>query len=325
MLNDHCLQKRLTVMLTVFFLFLFSATCNSGTKAEKADDSTAISTHTESIINANSGVIDPTIPLKSLSKIAIVIDDIGYNMTQGLKAANYPGAITLSVLPYAPNSKAIARIAHQQGKELMLHAPMSTVEPMRLDRGALTEGMTESEFLTVLRENLQRIPNITGINNHMGSALTQQTEPMQWLMTELKQYPLFFLDSRTSPNSIAWEVAQRNQIPALKRDVFLDHNPTPDAIASQYKRLLKMAHEHGRAIAIGHPNKNTMDFLYQQVDKFSMQGVELTSISNLLIKPTKPTKQSVITPNKNQTQPIDNNTPIENHKLPTTYIEDSYY
>lgn len=271
----------------------------------------------------NSIEIDSTNPTKSLSKIAIIIDDIGYNMTQGLKAANYPGPITLSVLPYAPNSKSIAKIAHQQGKELMLHAPMSTVEPMRLDRGALTEGMNESEFLTILRGNLQRIPNITGINNHMGSGLTQQAEPMQWLMTELKQYPLFFLDSRTSPHSIAWELAQKNNIPSLKRDVFLDHDPSPEAIALQYERLLQLAHKYGSAIAIGHPNKSTMEFLYQQRDKFSLQGVELTSASNLLIQPAK----HAVTPpppSKHKTPPINDSVPIKKNKQPTIYIEDSY-
>jgi polysaccharide deacetylase 2 family uncharacterized protein YibQ len=261
-------------------------------------------------------------------QIAIIIDDIGYNMSQGLKAAHFPGALTLSVLPFAPNSRAIAELAHKQGKELMLHAPMSTVEPRPLDQGALTEAMSENEFLTVLRENLLIIPNIVGINNHMGSYLTQQPEPMQWLMDELEQYPLFFLDSRTSPNSIAWETAKDNKIPALKRDIFLDNDPSIEAISKQYNQLLKLAHKNGSAIAIGHPNKNTIDFLYKQTDLFAEQGVELISVSSLLDTTYEPSttlpnegtlKEGIGTHEVTQNEIMTSNPVITQ----TSYIEDN--
>lgn len=219
------------------------------------------------------------------ARVAIIIDDIGYRETLGRRAINLPGALTISVLPLAPNSRMLAEAAHKQGKEVMLHAPMSNIRGLPLDEGALTEDMDQQQFLATLDRNLQALPHIRGVNNHMGSQLTQTAQPMAWLMAALKQRQLYFIDSRTSPASRAWAVAREHQVPSDQRDVFLDHDRDPAAIARQYQRLLRIAHKRGSAIAIGHPYPETLDFLEVALRNTDNDAIELVPISRLLEAP----------------------------------------
>lgn len=231
--------------------------------------------------------LNNSLPEINLPKFAIIIDDLGYSLSQSKKAANLPGAVTVAVIPHSPHAVQIANLAHSLGKEVMLHAPMSNIQGKPLDPGALTADMEQPVFLSTLKQALSAFPHISGVNNHMGSELTQQREPMQWLMTELKYRDLFFIDSRTSPNSLAWQVAQENSIPTLKRDVFLDHDPKPSKIAEQFNVLLSLARKRGFAVAIAHPHPETLDFLEEVLPGLEGQGYRLTSISNLL-SPPKP-------------------------------------
>ncbi len=215
-------------------------------------------------------------------KVAIIIDDIGYRDGLGRRAINLPGALTISVLPLAPNSRTLAEAAYRQGKEVMLHAPMSNIHGRPLDAGALTEEMDEQQFIATLVRDIEALPHIRGVNNHMGSQLTQVPQPMAWLMAELKQRKLYFIDSRTSARSRAWEVAQAFQVPSDTRDVFLDHDRNPEAIARQYQRLLRIARKRGSAIAIGHPYPETLDFLEVALRNNDNEAIELVPISQLL-------------------------------------------
>lgn len=216
------------------------------------------------------------------AKIAIIIDDIGYNLRQGELVARFPAPLTLAVLPHAPNSRALAKLAHTHGKEIMLHAPMSTVKPQPMDRGALHEAMDQHTFISTLRDNIAAIPYITGLNNHMGSALTQNQQSMNWLMEELQQHGLFFIDSRTTASSVAFSTAQDFAIPSRSRDVFLDHERTTEAVGKQFQQLVRVAKKNGSAIAIGHPAPVTMSYLATQVTQLHSMGVQLVSVSELI-------------------------------------------
>ena len=214
--------------------------------------------------------------------IAIIIDDLGYHYQRSMAAINLPGAVTLSVIPHSPHGVEVAQRAHQLGKELMLHAPMSNVQDKPLDPGALTENMDHELFLRTLTEDLAAIPYIRGLNNHMGSLLTQETQPMQWLMGELKARQLFFVDSRTSPDSIAWEIAKADDIPTLKRDFFLDHDPDPVKISHQFAGLLRLAKQRGYALAIAHPYPETLHFLQSALPTLENSEFHLLFVSDLL-------------------------------------------
>ena len=221
------------------------------------------------------------------ARLAIIIDDIGYNKAQSERAARLNGKFTLAVLPFTPHGLSSAQLAHSRGKELMLHLPMSALKNQYLGKGGLVSGMEKATFLNIIRQDLASIPHIKGVNNHMGSLLTQEAEPMQWLMTELRPRGLYFVDSRTSVQTKAFDIAKSQQVPSLKRDVFLDDSHEPHAIAQELNRAIKLAREHGAAVAIGHPYPATLDILENIEPLLQKQGVRLVYASQLIHPATK--------------------------------------
>jgi uncharacterized protein len=221
-------------------------------------------------------------PAFAQGRLAIIIDDIGYNLALGKRTADLQGDFTLSVLPFTPHGIELAQRAHQRGKEIMLHAPMSNRHNYPLGRGGLVSGMQRAEFLKVLRQNLVSIPNVQGLNNHMGSQLTEQAEPMRWLMEELKQQGLYFVDSRTTAQTLALMMAEEIQLPSRKRDVFLDDERTRSNIHYQLLRALKLAQQQGSAIAIGHPYPETLAELERLQPLLDRYQVKLVKTSQLM-------------------------------------------
>jgi uncharacterized protein len=226
-------------------------------------------------------------PAFSQGRLAIIIDDIGYNLALGKRSTDLNGDFTLAVLPFTPHGIELAQRGHQRGKEIMLHAPMSNRHNYPLGRGGLVSGMPRAEFLTVLRENLANIPHVRGVNNHMGSRLTEQAEPMRWLMEELKARDLYFVDSRTSAQTQALIMAEKIHLPSRKRDVFLDDERTRSNIQHQLRRALTLAQQQGSAIAIGHPYPETLAELEQLQPLLNQYQVQLVKISQLLISSRK--------------------------------------
>ncbi|WP_238582312.1 divergent polysaccharide deacetylase family protein [Cellvibrio sp. OA-2007] len=235
-----------------------------------------------------------SLPVVASNRLAIIIDDIGYNLTLGKRTADLSGDFTLAVLPFTPHGIELAERAHRSGKEIMLHAPMSNQHNYPLGRGGLTSGMQRGEFLAVLRQNLANIPHIKGLNNHMGSQLTEQAEPMSWLMEELQQRQLYFVDSRTSAQTQALAMAEKIHLPSRKRDVFLDDERTTSNIKYQLIRALKLAQQHGSAIAIGHPYPETLHELEQLQSLLDHYQVQLVKASQLMphAQPLNNTKQT---------------------------------
>lgn len=216
------------------------------------------------------------------ARIAIVIDDLGYSLARGKAAARLPGAVTLAVLPHSPHGQVLAEFAHLQGKEVMLHTPMSNLGGRPLDKGGLTDAMDRSTFISVLRGNLEAIPYVRGVNNHMGSLLTQNRRAMQWLMGELQGRSLYFVDSRTSAGSVAANVAREQRIPAASRDVFLDNERDCAKIGRQFAALIRQARREGESIAIGHPYPETLRFLAAALPRLEPLEVDLVFVSALL-------------------------------------------
>ena len=220
--------------------------------------------------------------LEPKAKIAIIIDDIGYSKTLAQAALDLPGQVTYALIPHTPVAEWFANQAHARNREIMLHAPMSHIHEDTLHASLLNNGLSESEFIVRLTDALDSLPHIRGLNNHMGSQLTQESEPMGWLMRVLNQRGLFFIDSRTTPKSIAWETAQQYQVPTLQRDIFLDHERDPEFIAAQFHRLLKRAKQKEYAIAIAHPYPETLHFLQHALPKLAEQNIELVPASKAI-------------------------------------------
>jgi polysaccharide deacetylase 2 family uncharacterized protein YibQ len=215
--------------------------------------------------------------------IGIIIDDLGNLEQRDRRALRLPGAVTYAFLPATPHARELARLAHQLDKEVMLHLPMESMEHKQLGPGGLTLNMDHAEFVRQLNRDLAAIPYAVGINNHMGSLLTQHPGFMQWLMTELnKRRDLYFIDSYTTKASIAQQIANENWIPNLRRDVFLDSERNADRIRFQFRRLIKKARRQGTALAIGHPFPETMAVLETELPKLRQQGITLLPVSQLV-------------------------------------------
>jgi len=220
--------------------------------------------------------------------IGIIIDDMGNLEQRDKRALRLPGPVTFAFLPHTPHARELAELAHQRNKEVMIHLPMESMQHNKLGPGALTLDMTAKQFTQQLTLDIAAIPHAVGLNNHMGSLLTQHPGHMQWLMTELnKRKDLYFVDSYTTKTSIAQQLANENRVPNIRRDVFLDHDRNPETIRFHLRRLIKKARRNGSALAIGHPFPETMAVLEEELPKLREQGIILLSVSQLLHRKLK--------------------------------------
>lgn len=213
--------------------------------------------------------------------IAIIIDDMGNHWNQAERLINLPYPMTLSFLPHRKHTAALARKAFRNKKEIMLHVPMENTVGLALGDGGLTSQMNEEEIKDSLRTSLRAIPYVQGVNNHMGSLLTQQSKHMNWVMEEIFRYPLYFVDSRTIADSIAAKSSEMHHIPTLSRDIFLDHIQKREAIDQQFKKLILKAREKGFAIAIGHPHEVTVAYLEEALQTLDAEGISIATVSGL--------------------------------------------
>ncbi len=193
-------------------------------------------------------------------QVAVIIDDLGYDRGITREFADLGAVLTFSIFPHAPYRDQAVAIARKAGFEMMLHLPMEPEEYPAVNPGpgALLSSMTPNELIRQLNEDLNSLPQILGVNNHMGSRLTTETDRMNQVFSVLKMRHLFFIDSRTTPRTVCRQAARLLQVPFAQRDVFLDHDPNPEAIRRQILRLIAVAEKHGQAIGIGHPHPNTL-------------------------------------------------------------------
>lgn len=212
----------------------------------------------------------PIPPVKDQTpKIAIIIDDIGYDKKIALALCNLNSNITFSVLPFAPFGKYISEQLNAKGAQLMIHLPMEPVEYPHVNPGpgAILSGMPPDILLDQLRKNIKEVPYIVGANNHMGSKLTSHSDQMNQIFTILKKENLFFVDSRTSPISQCKASARLFKLKFAQRDVFLDNFQNTTYITGQFNELIDLAKKHGSAIGIGHPYKATLQTLSRELPK----------------------------------------------------------
>ncbi|MEM1110710.1 MAG: divergent polysaccharide deacetylase family protein [Pseudomonadota bacterium] len=214
--------------------------------------------------------------------LVLIIDDIGNQRSRGLAVIELPGPLTIAVLPYTPHGADLAREAHARGQEVMLHAPMSNIGDEPLGEGALTAELDEAEFRRRLEAALATVPNVRGVNNHMGSYLTQQGLQMAWMMQVLRHHGLYFVDSRTSHLTVAARTAEAAGIPNLSRHVFLDNQRTAEAIAERFDAAIALAKAQGLAVAIGHPYPETIDYLREVLPGLQAEGIRLLTASEAL-------------------------------------------
>ena len=220
---------------------------------------------------------------KQLPLVAIIIDDMGYDKKIAKKFSQLKGQITFSILPHSPFQKTVARLANENGLDTMLHLPMEPFEYPQVDPGpgTLLTTMTPDQLIRTLKNNLATVPNIKGVNNHMGSKMTAESSQLYQIFSILKKRGLYFIDSRTSAKTVCKPSARLFQIPFAQRDVFLDHVQDPDFVRKQIKELIRIAQSHGQAIGIGHPHTITYEILREMMPELQKK-VKLVPASEVV-------------------------------------------
>jgi polysaccharide deacetylase 2 family uncharacterized protein YibQ len=228
----------------------------------------------------------PPVEKKQMPLVAIIIDDLGYDKKLAEKFIALDAKTTFSILPHSPFQDEIARLSKSSGLEIMLHLPMEPIEYPKVDPGpgTLLTSMTPDQLVRQLKENLDAIPDAKGVNNHMGSKMTAESGQMYQIFSILKKRDLYFVDSRTSAQTLCKPSARLFQIPFAQRDVFLDHRQDARFIRRQIKELIRIARRNGYAVGIGHPHTTTYEVLREMLPelKKAVQLVPASEIVHLL-------------------------------------------
>lgn len=224
------------------------------------------------------GIIDDGSP-----RIAIVIDDMGVDMAHLSALVDMSVPIGIAVLPYQPYSKKTAIAAKAAGLDVLLHLPMQAdVKYAGLGDGALFTDMGSGEISDIVGRDLGEVPGAIGVNNHMGSMLTADKAAMTFVLSDLKARGLFFLDSRTTAETVAESTAIEMGVPTAARKVFLDDSNDIEDVRLQFERLVKLATKNGEAIAIGHPRPATLRVLGEELPKLNERGIRVVRVSTLV-------------------------------------------
>ncbi|BCJ09370.1 MULTISPECIES: divergent polysaccharide deacetylase family protein [unclassified Pseudomonas] len=210
--------------------------------------------------------------------MSIIIDDLGQSSERDSRTLALPGPVTMAIMPDTPHATEFARQAHKAGRTVILHMPMDPATgPYAWHPGTPIE-----ELARRLDAALAKVPYVAGINNHMGSRMTAQREPMRWLMEELQRRHLFFVDSRTSAATVAAAEAQALGLAHVSRDVFLDDVRTTEAISGQLQLGIAQARKQGSAVLIGHPYPQTLEVLAREIPRLKAQGIELIGLPQMI-------------------------------------------
>ncbi|RMD78394.1 MAG: divergent polysaccharide deacetylase family protein [Lentisphaerae bacterium] len=214
----------------------------------------------------------------------LVIDDVAAPRTEVLfprfLQAKLP--LTFAILPGLANSKRFASELAERGFELILHQPMAPENGFDPGPGAIKVNTSPNEISAILDANLRGLPHIVGMNNHMGSYVTRDRALMRAILEYCRQHRLFFLDSLTSPRSVAGELQKAVGLPQLKRDIFLDHTDTREAVLDQFEKAIRLAQRKGFAVVIGHAwSENTCELLLTLAPRLKREGIDFGLLSQL--------------------------------------------
>ncbi len=227
----------------------------------------------------------PLPPPSPRKKVAIIVDDIGYNLETLKELYSLNKTLTIAVLPYSPWARESAEMAHAHNLEVILHLPLESLNNIydnNHTNGIILSEMDKSQIIKKMEDNLKQIPFIAGVNTHMGSKITADPNLMRIILEELKGKNLYFIDSRTTARSIAFESARQIGIPSAYRHVFLDGQLDEDYIKNQLLELFRKARKNGKAIGICHPSGQTIKVLKENLALASDYGLELVYASQVV-------------------------------------------
>lgn len=220
--------------------------------------------------------------------LALVIDDLGRSVADVARLEALGVPITYAVLPFESRTPEVVEELDRRGAEVLLHLPMQGSDGADPGPGALTADMGGRALVRGTRRALAAVPSARGVNNHMGSVLSADPRAMRAVLGEVADHDLFFLDSRTTADSVAYRQARELGLSAAERDVFLDPDPAPEAIRREFHRLLAVARREGSAVAIGHPHPATLQVLAEEIPAARALGYRFVPVSLLLDRTAVP-------------------------------------
>ncbi len=215
-------------------------------------------------------------------KIALIVDDAGYDIERALELLQLQRPMTISILPQLKYSRHIAEVAHDMGYEVIMHLPMESSEALRRSPGFITPDMNEKELSWILNRNFESLPHIVGVNNHQGSKMTRDPEAMARVMRYLAEKDVYFVDSRTTTESVAYETAKNFGLRAAENEFFLDNEKEVEYIIGRIELLMEEAERKGSVISICHVHPTTTQALRQMFPIIEERGIELVFASQLV-------------------------------------------
>lgn len=238
--------------------------------------------------NSTLGAGSPIPPAAGTPRIALVIDDLGRSVEDVRRLSRLGVPVTYAVLPFETLTPEVVAEVGRLGGELVLHLPMEGRNGANPGPGALRMGMPRNELVAATRAAMGAVPGAVGVNNHMGSVLSADASSMRAVLREIAGDGVYFLDSRTTAESVAYPAARELGIAAAERDVFLDGELTEEAVREQFRRVLEVAREEGSGIAIGHPHEVTLGVLEEQVPRAEEAGFRFVEVSALVDRSVLP-------------------------------------
>ncbi|QQO09314.1 divergent polysaccharide deacetylase family protein [Breznakiella homolactica] len=226
----------------------------------------------------------PEPPPKRKGTVVFVIDDAGNNLRELDPFLTFSGPLTIAVLPGLPHSAEAARRIRAAGKEVFLHQPMEAIGGQNPGPGALYSGMEEAEIRAIIERNLEEVGPVAGMNNHQGSKITMDEKAMETVLSVCREHGIYFLDSRTTADTVVPRVAGRMGVKIGERDVFVDNIQERAAMIRFIQDGLNKAEKKGSAVMIGHTWSaelaETLEELYPELVE---QGYSLSTISRLMM------------------------------------------
>ena len=216
------------------------------------------------------------------ARIAIVLDDWGYNTRNFTILDNIKYPVTFAVLPNLRYSTLASQELSRRGFEIILHLPMEPREEFRLEKGTIMTRLDEGQIKNIIGADLKSIAAVKGVSNHMGSRATEDPRVMRIIFQELNKRHLYFLDSVVSGSSVCEELAREARIGFAARDVFLDNEEDPAYIRGQINQLKNKAKIHGYAVGIGHDRKNTLEILKEVMPQLAKEGYRFVFLSEVV-------------------------------------------
>lgn len=219
-------------------------------------------------------------------RIAIIIDDFGYNYNDVTQAfLKLDADLTYAIIPGHHYSQRFAREASEAGYEIMIHMPMESSSKLHGEEGYILEtSMTGAEIERRVQLAIDHIPQASGMNNHQGSQATQDARLMTIVGTLLKNNKKYFIDSRTTAETIAEEKIRVMGVPVSRRDIFLDNDSDPLLIGRQIDKMVQMAARRGSVVGIGHGRLATLQMLQTEIPRLKADGYQFVFASRIVRK-----------------------------------------